>query len=69
VRELERGDAFGEIALMRAVPRTATVTALTDVELQALDRDAFLLAITGTFEARATADRIAEDYLTADRTT
>jgi len=47
VNELGRGDGFGELALLRRAPRSATVCARTDVSLLALDRSAFLAALAG----------------------
>ena len=64
-RELAPGDSFGEIALLRDVPRTATVRALEPLRLFAVERDEFLIAVTGHGPTLATAENIVMSRLPA----
>ncbi len=62
-RTLGPGDGFGEIALLRDIPRTATVTALTEVSIYALEREPFLQALTGSTQARDAVESLATERL------
>jgi CRP-like cAMP-binding protein len=57
-RELRSGEAFGEIALLRDVPRTASALAATDVSLVTLERAPFVAAVTGHAPSTAEADTL-----------
>lgn len=64
IRDLGPGDWFGEIALLRDVPRTASVTALTNVSLWGVDRESFLASVTAVPRAVELADtHIRDDYV------
>jgi MFS family permease len=59
LRRCGRGEGVGEIALLRAIPRTATVTAHTAATVYELSRELFLAAVLGHAATQRQADRIA----------
>ena len=58
VRTLREGDYFGEIALLRDLPRTATVQARSEAALLAVDRSDFLTAVTGYAPSLSSAEAV-----------
>ncbi|HYN69291.1 MAG TPA: MFS transporter [Candidatus Eisenbacteria bacterium] len=65
VRTDGAGASFGEIALLRDIPRTASVRAVTDVQMVALAREPFVEAVTGQAASRSTAEALVADRLGA----
>ena len=61
--QAHRGDFFGELALLRDIPRTATVIATTRSRLYALEREDFLAAVTGHSAVRSAGDAVVEQRL------
>jgi MFS family permease len=63
LRRCGRGEGVGEIALLRAVPRTATVIAHTAATVYELNRELFLTAVLGHAATQRHAGRIADARL------
>jgi MFS family permease len=62
-RRLGPGDGFGEIALLRDVPRTATIRARTSSRLWVVDRAPFLAALGASDDAVQTAAGVIDEHL------
>jgi MFS family permease len=63
LRTIANGDGFGEIALIRDVPRQATVTAVNDTLLYSLEKESFLETITGQVSAFSAARSVITRHL------
>ena len=63
LRHIGAGGYVGEIALLRGIPRTATVRAIGEVHAFGLDSQSFISAVTGDRDATISATRIVDARL------
>ena len=63
IASLGPGDSFGEIALLRRVPRTATVSAVDELRLESLRGDRFLALMTGSPRGHAATSAHVDEML------
>jgi Na+/melibiose symporter-like transporter len=63
VQVVSRGDGFGEIALIRDVPRQASVTAVTDALLYTLSKELFVQTVTGHVATSSRASAVITGHL------
>ncbi|MGI8534135.1 MAG: cyclic nucleotide-binding domain-containing protein, partial [Candidatus Limnocylindrales bacterium] len=63
LRMMGPGESFGEIALLRGVPRTATVRAASEVQVYRLGCADFLSAITGNAYSATAGDRVVDERI------
>jgi MFS family permease len=63
LRSIGPGGSVGEIALLRGIPRTATVRAVTEVSAFALDSASFIAAVTGDRDAARSAEHVVDARL------
>jgi MFS family permease len=55
-RVMRSGESFGEIALLRNIPRTAGISARTPARLYGLGRDLFVATVTGHADSESAAE-------------
>ena len=63
ITSLGPGESFGEIALLRRVPRTATVRAVDELRLESLRGDRFLALMTGSTRGEAATSAHVDEML------